>query len=109
MASEMPMAATGTTGPNGTTKTAGLTTALKREPRRRSADAHVATYTRRRLIALAAAIVWNVPDTASASATEALTRIAFDGVLNVGCTRPKKRGRSPCSASANRFRDPDSA
>ena len=41
------------------------------------------------------------------SATAAVTRIAFTGVRNAGCTRPKNGGRSPCSASANRLREPD--
>ncbi len=35
--------------------------------------------------------------------------MAFTGVRNCGCTRPKNRGRSPCSASANRLREPESA
>ena len=50
------IAATGTIGPNGTTKIGGFTRLSKRELRNRSIDAQVATYTTRRLIALTAAI-----------------------------------------------------
>ena len=39
----------------------------------------------------------------------AVTRMALTGVRKRGWTRPKNGGRSPCSASANRLREPDSA
>ncbi len=35
--------------------------------------------------------------------------MALIGVRYVGWTRPKNGGRSPCSASAKRLRDPDNA
>src|SRR5829696_2150485 len=60
-------------------------------------------------MALAAAMVTKLPDTASNSDTAAVMTIALIGVRQVGWTLPKKGGRSPCSASANRLRDPESA
>src|SRR5687768_851954 len=67
------------------------------------------TYTTRRLIALAAAMVTKLPVTASTNATTAVAMIALDGVRKREWILPNQGGRSPCSASANRLRDPDSA
>src|SRR5260221_1488137 len=103
------IAADGITGPSGTVILAAGTWPAKPGLRSRSAAAHVATYTTRRLTALAAAMPANVPVVASASDTAAVNRIAMIGVTNFGLTLAKTRGTSPFSASANKLREPDSA
>ena len=53
-------------------------------------------------MALARASAAYCPVSASVSETADVTRMALTGVLKPGWIRPKKRGRSPCSASTGR-------